>query len=115
MRPPSWLVLVRSLASRVTLRLTTQRMDHAKLLTPSHSPFMPAWCNGANTEWRTEAMKFNRWIALPVAGVAVLVIGVAAAHAATPSPGTGTGSNYAAAFVNKLAGSLHLSATPTPS
>ena len=41
-------------------------------------------------------MKFNRWIALPVAGVATLVIGVAAVNAATPSPGTRTRSNYAA-------------------
>jgi ribosomal protein S20 len=56
-------------------------------------------------------MKFNRWIALPVAGIAALAIGVAAVNAATPSPGTG--SNYAQIFVNKLAAILHLSPTQT--
>jgi polyhydroxyalkanoate synthesis regulator phasin len=58
-------------------------------------------------------MKFNRWIALPVAGAAALVIGVAAVNAATPSPETG--SNYAEVFVSKLAGILHLSPTQTQS
>jgi polyhydroxyalkanoate synthesis regulator phasin len=60
-------------------------------------------------------MKFNRWMALPVAGIAALAIGVAAVNAATPSPGTGTGSNYAQVFVNKLAAILHLSPTQTQS
>jgi membrane peptidoglycan carboxypeptidase len=55
-------------------------------------------------------MKVNRWLALPLAGVAALVVGVAAVNAATtPS----TGSNYAQVFVNKLAGILHLSPTQT--
>jgi polyhydroxyalkanoate synthesis regulator phasin len=55
-------------------------------------------------------MKFNRWLALPLAGVAALVVGVAAVSAATtPS----SGSNYAQVFVNKLAGILHLSPTQT--
>ena len=56
-------------------------------------------------------MKFNRWMAVPVAGVAALVIGVAAVNAATPSPGTGT--NYAQVFVDKLAAILHLSPAQT--
>ena len=60
-------------------------------------------------------MKFNRWMALPVAGIAALAIGVAAVNAATPLPGTGTGSNYAEVFVNKLAGILHLGPTQTQS
>jgi polyhydroxyalkanoate synthesis regulator phasin len=55
-------------------------------------------------------MKFNRWMALPVAGIAALAIGVAAVNAATtPS----TGSNSAQVFVNKLAAILHLSPTQT--
>ena len=60
-------------------------------------------------------MKFNRWIALPVAGIAAVAIGVAAVNAATPSQGTGTGSNYAQLFVNKLAAILHLSPAQTQS
>ncbi len=60
-------------------------------------------------------MKFNRWMALPVAGIAALAIGVAAVNAATPSPGTGTGSNYAQVFVNKLAAILHLTPAQTQS
>jgi len=58
-------------------------------------------------------MKFKRWMALPVAGIAALAIGVAAVNAATASPGTG--SNYAQVFVNKLAAILHLSPTQTQS
>lgn len=58
-------------------------------------------------------MKFNRWMVVPLVGVAAVVIGVAAASAASPS--TGTGSNYAQVFVNKLAAILHLSPTQTQS
>ncbi len=60
-------------------------------------------------------MEFNRWMALPVAGIAALAIGVAAVSAAPPSPGTGTGANYAQIFVNKLAAILHLSPAQTQS
>jgi hypothetical protein len=55
-------------------------------------------------------MKFNRWLALPIAGAAALAIGVGAV-AATPST-SGSG-NYAQVFVNKLAGILHLTPTQT--
>jgi membrane peptidoglycan carboxypeptidase len=55
-------------------------------------------------------MKFNRWMALPLAGIAALAIGVAAVNAATtPS----SGSNYAQVFVNKLAAILHLTPAQT--
>jgi uncharacterized protein (UPF0254 family) len=59
-------------------------------------------------------MKLNRWVAVPVAGAAALVIGVAAVSAApSPSP-SGTGStNYAQVFVDKLAGILHLNRAQT--
>lgn len=56
-------------------------------------------------------MKFNRWMAVPIGGLAALIIGVVAVNAATPSPGAG--SNYAQVFVNKLAAILHLSPTET--
>jgi polyhydroxyalkanoate synthesis regulator phasin len=56
-------------------------------------------------------MKFNRWMAVPVGGLAALIIGVVAVNAATPS--IGTGSNYAQVFVDKLAAILHLSPTET--
>jgi len=49
-------------------------------------------------------MKFNRWLAIPLAAAAALVIGVGAV-AATPSASGST--NYAQVFVNKLAGILH--------
>lgn len=55
-------------------------------------------------------MKLNRWIALPLAGAAALVIGAGAA-AATPSASGST--NYAQVFVNKLAGILHLTPAQT--
>lgn len=55
-------------------------------------------------------MKFNRWIALPLAGAAALVIGVGAI-AQTPSANGST--NYAQVFVNKLAGILHLTPAQT--
>jgi hypothetical protein len=51
-------------------------------------------------------MKFNRWMALPLAGVVALAIGVVAVNAApSPSP-SATGKNYAQVFVDKLAGIL---------
>jgi ribosomal protein S13 len=56
-------------------------------------------------------MRFQRWMMLPVAGVAALVVGAVAVNAATPS--TGTGTNYAQVFVSKLAAILHLTPTQT--
>lgn len=56
-------------------------------------------------------MRFHRWMMLPVAGVAALVVGAVAVNAATPS--TGTGTNYAQVFVNRLAAILHLTPTQT--
>lgn len=59
-------------------------------------------------------MKLNRWIALPVAGLAAAVIGVAAVEAApSPSPSPSGSKNYAQVFVDKLAGILHLTPTQT--
>lgn len=59
-------------------------------------------------------MKVNRWLALPVAGLAAVVIGVAAVQAApSPSPSASGAKNYAQVFVDKLAAILHLNATQT--
>ncbi|HET9847889.1 MAG TPA: hypothetical protein VFR68_04955 [Candidatus Dormibacteraeota bacterium] len=61
-------------------------------------------------------MKFNRWVAIPAAGLAALVIGIAAVEAApSPSPSAGsTGSkNYAQVFLDKLAGIVHLTPAQT--
>src|SRR5437868_13551359 len=59
-------------------------------------------------------MKLNRWIALPVAGLAGVVIGVAAVEAApSPSASPTSSKNYAQVFVDKLAGILHLSPAAT--
>jgi 3-hydroxyacyl-CoA dehydrogenase len=59
-------------------------------------------------------MKWNRWIALPVATLAAAVIGVAAVQAApSPSPSATAGKSYAQVFVEKLAAILHLSTTQT--
>jgi polyhydroxyalkanoate synthesis regulator phasin len=60
-------------------------------------------------------MKFNRWLALPVALLAAIAIGVAAVEAApSPSPSAGTtGKNYAQVFVDKLAAILGLSPAKT--
>ena len=57
-------------------------------------------------------MKLNRWVVLPVAGLAAVVIGVAAVEAA-PSPSASGAKNYAQVFVDKLAGILHLTPTQT--
>lgn len=56
-------------------------------------------------------MKLRRWMILPAAGMAALVVGVVAVNAQTPSPGRGT--NYAQVFVNKLAAILHLTPAQT--
>jgi len=54
-------------------------------------------------------MKLNRWIALPVAGLAAAVVGLGAVEAApSPSPSPSGSTNYAQVFVDKLAGILHL-------
>jgi ribosomal protein S20 len=56
-------------------------------------------------------MTFRRWMILPAAAVAALLIGAVAVSAQTSSPGTG--SNYGQVFVNKLAAILHLTPTQT--
>jgi polyhydroxyalkanoate synthesis regulator phasin len=59
-------------------------------------------------------MKLNRWIALPAAGLAAVVIGVAAVEAApSPSASPTTSKNYAQVFVDKLAAILHLTPAAT--
>jgi AraC-like DNA-binding protein len=62
-------------------------------------------------------MRFNRWMALPAAGVLALAMGVLAVTAApSPSPSaSGSGKNYAQVFIDKLAGVLHLSSSQTAS
>src|SRR6202171_2253702 len=57
-------------------------------------------------------MKFNRWMVLPAAGLAAVIIGVAAVEAA-PSPSATRAKNYAQVFVDKLAGLLHLTPAQT--
>jgi len=57
-------------------------------------------------------MKLNRWIVLPAAGLAAVIIGVAAVEAA-PSPSATGSKNYAQVFVDKLAGILHLTPAQT--
>ncbi|HYM49844.1 MAG TPA: hypothetical protein VET65_04650 [Candidatus Limnocylindrales bacterium] len=62
-------------------------------------------------------MRFNRWMALPVAFVLALAIGVVAVSAA-PSPSASaspSGKNYAQVFVQKLAGILGLTPAQTTS
>src|SRR5439155_1026721 len=59
-------------------------------------------------------MKLKRWIVLPAAGLAAVIIGVAAVEAAPSPSASPTGSkNYAQVFVDKLAGRLHLTPTQT--
>jgi polyhydroxyalkanoate synthesis regulator phasin len=59
-------------------------------------------------------MRLNRWVVLPAAGLAAVIIGVAAVEAApSPSPSAGASKNYAQVFVDKLAGILHLTPTQT--
>src|SRR3989454_7422874 len=57
-------------------------------------------------------MKLNRWIVVPAAGLAAVIIGVAAVEAA-PSPSASGSKNYAQVFVDKLAGILHLTPAQT--
>src|ERR1700682_378384 len=57
-------------------------------------------------------MKFNRWMVLPAAGLAAVIIGVAAVEAA-PAPSATASKNYAQVFVDKLAGILHLTPAQT--
>jgi hypothetical protein len=59
-------------------------------------------------------MKLNRWIVLPTAGLAAVIIGVAAVEAApSPSASPSASKNYAQVFVDKLAGILHLTPAQT--
>jgi polyhydroxyalkanoate synthesis regulator phasin len=59
-------------------------------------------------------MKLNRWIVLPAAGLAAVIIGVAAVEAApSPSASPSASKNYAQVFVDKLAGLLHLTPAQT--
>ena len=59
-------------------------------------------------------MKLNRWLVLPAAGLAAVIIGVAAVEAApSPSPSASASKNYAQVFVDKLAGILHLTPAKT--
>ena len=57
-------------------------------------------------------MKVNRWIALPLAGIAAVAIGVGVT-AASPSPSPSGATDFAQVFVDKLAGILHLSSSET--
>jgi polyhydroxyalkanoate synthesis regulator phasin len=59
-------------------------------------------------------MRLNRWIVLPVAALAAVVISVAAVEAApSPSASPTASKNYAQTFVDKLAGILHLTPAAT--
>jgi len=57
-------------------------------------------------------MKLNRWIVVPAAGLAAVIIGVAAVEAA-PSPAPTASKNYAQVFADKLAGILGLTPAQT--
>src|SRR5438105_4926773 len=59
-------------------------------------------------------MKLNRWIVLPSAGRAAVIIGVAAVEAApSPSASPSASKNYAQVFLDKLAGILHMTPAQT--
>src|SRR5436189_189524 len=59
-------------------------------------------------------MKGKRWVVLPVAGLAAIIIGIVAVEAApSPSPSASGSKNYAQVFVDKLAAILHLNSTQT--
>jgi len=59
-------------------------------------------------------MKLNRWIVLPAAALAAVIIGLAAVEAApSPSASPTASKNYAQVFVDKLAGILHLTPAQT--
>src|SRR5947208_1985364 len=57
-------------------------------------------------------MKGKRWVVLPVAGLAAVIIGIVAVEAA-PSPSASGSKNYAQVFVDKLAAILHLNSSKT--
>src|SRR5947207_1194542 len=57
-------------------------------------------------------MKGKRWVVLPVAGLAAVIIGIVAVEAA-PSPSATGSKNYAQVFVDKLAAILHLNSSQT--
>src|SRR4029077_9361094 len=59
-------------------------------------------------------MKLNRWIALPAAGLAAVIIGVAAVEAApSPSASPTPWKNYVRVFLDNVAGILHLTPAQT--
>src|SRR6202023_2681851 len=59
-------------------------------------------------------MRLNRWIVLPAAGLAAVIVGVAAVQAApSPSASPTASKNYAQVFVDKLAGILGLTSAKT--
>src|ERR1700730_10951872 len=59
-------------------------------------------------------MKLNRWVVLPAAGLAAVIIGVAAVEAApSPSASPNASKSYAQSFVDKLAAILHLTPAQT--
>src|SRR3979411_619960 len=59
-------------------------------------------------------MKLKRWIVLPAAGLAAVIIGVGPREAApSPSASANGSKNYAQVFVDKLAGLLHLTPAQT--
>src|SRR2546428_10070228 len=59
-------------------------------------------------------MKGRRWVVLPVAVLAAIIIGIVAVEAApSPSPSASGSKNYAQGFVDKLAAILHLNSTQT--
>src|SRR5438876_3139796 len=57
-------------------------------------------------------MKGKRWVVLPVAGLAAVIIGNVAVEA-PPSPSATGSKNYAQVFVDKLAAILHLNSSQT--
>src|ERR1700719_1918952 len=71
--------------------------------------------NGSSTSRKESSrMKLNRWIVLPAAALAAVIVGVAAVGGApSPSASPTTSKNYAQVFVDKLAGILHLTPTQT--
>src|SRR5258708_34537933 len=59
-------------------------------------------------------MKLNRWIVLPAAGLAAVIIGVAAVEAAPSPSASPTGSkDYAGGFVDKPARAPHFTPRQT--
>src|SRR5256712_11584747 len=59
-------------------------------------------------------MKLNRWIVLPAAGLAAVIIGgPPVERRPSPSPSANGSKNYAQVFVHKLGGILHLTPAQT--